>query len=254
LDLTLIHLLWWDEVDPHDVGQILKPGVTSRVKSLSNYGNRIGGSWDGSTGPIRDWKNAVAHGGRHANSDEVGRAVEATSELYDYLRTLADGEKARRHYPLLISILNAGVEEGLNRRQKKVHAAYCEGPQRSRERFDRYVAICNRERSIAFGNPVDPSTDFADGVAVFSGDTITSWWLFDREAFSVVQTDGLNLAESMVTDLTQEYRRRHPSAVEGHFQFELDKLLSPKRGASWVSADHLPGMDFMCTIAIEFRR
>jgi hypothetical protein len=261
LDLTLLHLLWWDGVDPAEAGQILKPGVTSRTKFLPNYANRIGGSWDGSTGPIRSWKeavadprNRVAHGGRHATSDEVERAIGATNELYEYLRLLADGEKARRNYPLLISMLSAGLDENLSKRQMKALSAYYDDPERPMERFFRYIAACNKERSIAFGNPIDPSAEFADGVAVFSNDEIASWWLFDREAFSVIQVQDPHLGDAMMTALTEEYRRRQPSAVAGHMHFEVDKTLALGPKSFWIGADHLPGMEFRCTIAAQFRR
>ncbi|MFG3638783.1 hypothetical protein ACGF3C_00750 [Micromonospora sp. NPDC047762] len=261
LDLTLQHMLWWDGMSAEHAAELFKGGIVARVKHIPNYGDRLGGSWDGSTGPVHDWKvniadprNRVAHGGRHASRQEGELAIEAARGLYDFICELANREKARRFYPALSALLVAGNQEKLStKRQRDAADQYYHAEAgEHHERFQRWRSVLNRERSRINGNPLTPSTSFAECVAFFESGVIKSWWLLDPESFSVIQVEPFG-ADADVQGVVNNYVRRS-GKNEGVIPLEIDKIPDLAPGAAWRDAMSLVGMETECGLASRFVR
>ena len=261
LDLVLMHMLWWDGVTPEDGAQDFKPGVVSRVKEIENFAVRLGGSWDGSTGPVARWKsqvadprNRVVHGGRHATQSEAEESIAATLGLYEYLLKLADGEKARGGYPALLGLLVAGDPSQLRTgRQRKAAALYFDLTTESTFRFARWRAIAARQRSILNGNPVRPAITVPEFLAVFDHRGVAGWYIVDQDSFYAIEIEQPDIAEDDLAAMAAEHLRRG-GGRPGAFSFEMDTMPSPKAGAAWRDARELPGVETACTIAARFAR
>ncbi|MEV4827823.1 hypothetical protein AB0K25_05780 [Micromonospora sp. NPDC049257] len=257
LDLVLQHMLWWDQVGPDVAAEIFKPGVVSRVKNMSNYGNRLGGSWDCSTGPVHDWKtriadirNRVAHGGRHASRQEGELAIEAAKDLFEYLWNLANAEKGRSRYPALAAVLAAGFSGKLTtKKQRQVCDLYYDFTQGDHPaRFERWRSILNRERARLNGSRLKPGSSFGTCVATFDDGLISSWLLVDGETFSAIKLDPVELHIEDMQKAIDVYVQ-HTGRKQGVFSFELDRVPSFAAGAEWFDARLIAGFDFECELA-----
>ncbi|MDG9677649.1 hypothetical protein [Micromonospora sp. DH14] len=258
LDLVLQHMLWWDQVGPELAAEVFKPGIVSRVKHIPNYGNRIGGSWDCSSGPVRDWKvniadirNRVAHGGRHASRREGEDAIEAARGLFEYVWGLANEEKGRRQYPALAAVLVAGFEDELStKKQRRVASQYYEsGLGEHPMRFGRWRSILNRERARLNGNQITPSASFGTCVASFDDGVVGSWFLVDAETLLAIEIDPIDIHVEDMQETIDLYVQRS-GRKQGVFSFELDKLPPFAAGAEWHDARSIPGIDVECELAL----
>ncbi|MFD7655060.1 hypothetical protein ACFV4N_13875 [Actinosynnema sp. NPDC059797] len=120
LNLSLLMMLWEEGKTPEDVAKNWSDGLAGRVKS--EYGCRLGGSWDqADSGTIGDWSRHVAgvrhrvvHAGYLPSYGEAEKAIDVSRELLTYIGDSLSRGKSLNKYPRTAIMLIGS--EGLQRR------------------------------------------------------------------------------------------------------------------------------------------
>lgn len=122
LDDLLGHLLWEDNVRPEEGAIVFdRNSLLGRVRS--EYHPRLGGNWGPSSHPIEAWRrhialvrNRIVHAGHEPDLEAARLAVEATSELGEFVTTRLVEESTIGRYPR--TALKALGELELRRRKR----------------------------------------------------------------------------------------------------------------------------------------